>query len=164
MAEYLNILVFCSSLFYFMKAMPAESEFLCPCCERDLSKEADIKRFQKAMKSLSAENSVLIKVDERTKVAKVRQIRLPHRLFRFLFFFSNCGGFIIYLFILETRPSTKNGKILSRELSVIFWNISVSKKSWKNWKEMPVTWILFCATARMSVIRQKHSSKVLRGK
>ena len=54
--------------------MPAGTkEFFCPCCERDLESQEEVKRFQKAMKLLSAENSVLIKVDERTKIAKVRK-------------------------------------------------------------------------------------------
>lgn len=52
--------------------MPPGKDYYCPCCERGLTEEADIVRFQKAMKHFSGVNSVLIKVDERTKVAEVR--------------------------------------------------------------------------------------------
>lgn len=51
--------------------MPADADFFCPCCERELIEEDDIERFQRAMKKLSREGSVLMEVDERTKTAKV---------------------------------------------------------------------------------------------
>jgi hypothetical protein len=52
--------------------MPPGKDYYCPCCERGLTDEVDVARFQKAMKHLSGVNSVLIKVDEMTKIAEVR--------------------------------------------------------------------------------------------
>lgn len=62
-----------SSIFFrFIKAMPPGKDYYCPCCERGLTDEADVARFQKSMKHLSGVNSILIKVDEMTKIAEVR--------------------------------------------------------------------------------------------
>lgn len=56
---------------FIVQAKEGGNHFICPCCERDLSDENEIRQFQVAMKALSSSNSKIIMVNDSTKEARV---------------------------------------------------------------------------------------------